>query len=106
MRLFAALELPAVTRSALSSWAARTVGREPAVRLLAADALHITLVFLGSVDDAEVDAAGAALLACAREVRDLSVIGAAWLPPRRPGVLVADLTLPDALAALQRDAAA
>jgi 2'-5' RNA ligase len=100
IRLFAALELPDATRAALASWAARAVGRDPAVRLVPSESLHVTLVFLGSVDDDAAPAVGAAVVSAARPVGELRVTGAAWLPPRRPGVLVADLAAEPSLSAL------
>jgi RNA 2',3'-cyclic 3'-phosphodiesterase len=104
VRLFAALELPFDVRSALASWAARVSAREPAVRLVATDALHVTLVFLGSQAQDAVGEIGRAVVAQARALDALAVTGAAWLPPRRPGVLVADLAEDgDRLASLQAD---
>jgi 2'-5' RNA ligase len=103
IRLFAGLSLPGEVRSALSSWAARSVGREEAVRLLPAESLHVTLVFLGGQEESHVEAISAAVVSAARPLPPLTVTGAAWLPPRRPGVLVADLSLPDELTALHRE---
>lgn len=105
-RLFAALELPGEVRSALSSWAARVSAREPAVRLVSTDALHVTLVFLGTQPLERAEAIGRTLIAQARPLDSLAVSGAAWLPERRPGVLVADLVEDgDRLAGLQADLA-
>lgn len=106
VRLFAALELPGEVRSALASWAARVSAREPAVRLVSTDALHVTLVFLGSQEVSEAEAIGGAVLDCARPLDPLAIQTAAWLPPRRPGVLVADLIEDGSrLAGLQADLA-
>lgn len=91
VRLFAALELPGDVRAALSSWSARVSAREPAVRLVSTDALHVTLVFLGSQPAEDVEELGEVVTAAARRLDPLAVRGAAWLPPRRPGVLVVDL---------------
>ena len=90
-RLFAALELPGETRSALASWAARVSAREPAIRLLSSEALHVTLVFLGTQHEAEIDDIADTVVEQARPLDPLAVVEAAWLPPRHPGVLVADL---------------
>lgn len=104
VRLFAALELPGEVRSALASWGARVSAREPAVRLVSTDALHVTLVFLGSQPESDIDAIGRAVVFEARRLDPLAVSAAAWLPPRRPGVLVADLIEDrDRLAGLQSD---
>jgi 2'-5' RNA ligase len=83
--------LPGETRAALASWAARVSAREPAVRLVPTESLHVTLVFLGTQDDADVEAIGRAVIGEARPLDPLAVSAAAWLPARRPGVLVADL---------------
>lgn len=106
VRLFAALELPGETRSALCAWAARAAMRQPAVRVLSPGLLHLTLVFLGSQDEAAVDDIAGTLASEARALDRLAVTGAAWLPPRRPGVLVADLIEDgERLARLQADVA-
>ena len=75
------------------------------MRLVASESLHVTLVVLGSVGESDVEAVCAAALPAARPLPPLAVTGAAWLPPRRPGVLVADLSLPDELVALHADLA-
>jgi RNA 2',3'-cyclic 3'-phosphodiesterase len=104
VRLFAALELPGDVRAALSSWAARVSSREPAVRLVSTDALHVTLVFLGSQAEFELEDIGRAVIGEARPIGPLAVTDAAWLPPRTPRVLVADLIEEaDRLARLQAD---
>lgn len=97
-RLFAALELPGDVRAALASWGARVSAREQAVRLVPTESLHVTLVFLGAQDD--VEAIGAAVASSAGPVGPLAISEAAWLPPRRPGVLVADLRSESSLTAL------
>lgn len=65
--------------------------REPAIRLVSPESLHVTLVFLGSQEESQADAIAEAVVAQARPLDPLAVLEAAWLPPRRPGVLVADL---------------
>ncbi len=106
IRLFAALELPGDARRALAAWGARAGDGDPALRPLGADALHLTLAFLGSQDESAVEAIGAAMIAEARPLPPLCVTGEAWLPPRRPGVLAADLDAPGELLALQASVAA
>lgn len=106
VRLFAALELPGDVRAALSSWGARVSAREPAVRLISTEALHVTLAFLGPQPDEDLEAIGRAVVGQARDLDPLAVTAAAWLPPRRPGVLVADLAEDGTeLAGLQSDLA-
>ncbi|MCW2989564.1 MAG: 2-5 ligase [Solirubrobacterales bacterium] len=106
VRLFAALELPGEVRAALASWGARVSAREPAVRLVSTEALHVTLVFLGAQPADDLEAIGRVVIGEARPLDPLAVSEAAWLPPRRPGVLVADLVEDgDRLARLQADLA-
>ncbi len=101
-RLFAGLELPGEVRSSLAAWATSVAGREPAIRLVPPASLHVTLVFLGDQDPAQVAAIAQATISAARPLEPLAIGSAAWLPPRRPSVLVADLTAEgEALAALQ-----
>jgi len=102
-RLFAALELPEDVRAALHAWGTDVGAKEPVLRVLEPDALHVTLVFLGWQPNDVVDEIGAAVRAAARPLPELSVSGAAWLPPRRPGVLVADLTPSFSVEELQGD---
>jgi RNA 2',3'-cyclic 3'-phosphodiesterase len=92
VRLFVALDLPASVRAELAVWARDAVGDIDGVRLLPEESLHVTLCFLGWRDLAQAQAIGDATLACARSIPHVSTSGAAWLPPRRPGVFVVDLT--------------
>ena len=99
VRLFAALELPDAARLPLAAWAA-ALPEDPALRIVPAENLHVTLVFLGAQDPADADALAAAVGSAARPLPALTVTGSAWLPARRPGVLVADLAAPDELVEL------
>ena len=104
-RLFVALELPDEVRSALVAWRPAA----PGLRALAADALHVTLCFLGWLPIASVapiaEACGS-VCAAAERVR-LALDEAIWLPPRRPRVLaVSVLDGSGALSALQADLSA
>ena len=103
VRLFAALEVPAEVRAALHGWALELERREPALRVLAPESLHVTLVFLGWQEAEVVEEIGAAVVSAARPLPELEVTEAAWLPPRRPGVLVADLFQEAAVLELQSD---
>lgn len=58
MRLFVALDLPAAVRGALHDWAASL--EDPSLRLIAAESLHVTLLFLGESEPVALPAAGAA----------------------------------------------
>ncbi len=110
-RLFVAVDPPEEACAELSRWAREAVagwrswgGRPP--RVLAREALHLTLCFLGSRPVGEIDALAAALGRCARHVGELSLGAPVWLPPRRPHALAVEVR--DAggeLAALQAGAA-
>lgn len=90
MRLFVALEPPPEVRAALATWASAAVGEDAAFRLVAPEALHLTLAFLGERPPEDVvrlgpDLAGA-LSRCAPP-RQARVHEPLWLAPRRPHVL-------------------
>ena len=75
----------------------------PELRRVPATSLHVTLCFLGSRPADEAGAIAEAVRACAAPVPALALAGAAWLPPRQPGVLAVDLADGDgACAGLQR----
>jgi 2'-5' RNA ligase len=93
LRLFVALELPQAAREALGAWTDLLLGDDPSCRLVAADALHVTLAFLGDREESDVDRiAGATLDAAAGLpapfLKPVELVG---LPPRRPRVLAVDI---------------
>src|ERR1700712_1013051 len=70
LRLFVALDLPDALREGIAAWSAEELS-DPALGLVAAEALHITLAFLGHRDASEVDpvaALTAASVAAAPEI--------------------------------------
>ena len=91
LRLFVAAELPEDVRAALAAWRPD----DPALRAVDTAGVHVTLCFLGWVDETRVDAVGAAATACAAPVGELAVREGLWLPPRRPRVLTIALDDPD-----------
>ncbi len=99
-RLFVALELPDPVRLALTGWRDGLArGREGLSRSVAAslrpvapEALHVTLCFLGSRSEDEIDPIAAACGVVAPEPAPALSLGTAvWLPPRRPRVLAVEL---------------
>jgi RNA 2',3'-cyclic 3'-phosphodiesterase len=52
-RLFVALDLPEAMRDGIVAWGEREL-RDPALRLVPAESLHITLVFLGYLPEKEI----------------------------------------------------
>jgi len=56
-RLFVALELPEKLREGIVSWGNSEL-RDPALRLVAPESLHVTLVFLGYLPEREIERLG------------------------------------------------
>lgn len=101
--MFVALELPQDARNTLGQWRSDHLGDSSALRPVAADALHVTLCFLGWRPMVEIDqiAGGCGFLAARRAVQ-LSLGVPRWLPPRRPRLLAVELNDPEnALAGVQ-----
>ena len=93
-----AIDLPSAVSEELAEWARRAAsavgagaGTRSGLRLLDAEALHLTLCFLGSRPVGEVQTLGDALAACAEESFELSVGAPVWLPPRRPRTLAVEI---------------
>lgn len=100
LRLFVAVDPPALVREALAGWAREALGTA-GPRLVGADQLHITLAFMESVGIGDTGAVARLALGCARPVADLRVGVPLSLPPRRPRVLAVSIQDPDgALGAL------
>ena len=59
-RLFVALDLPEETRAGLVAWGREALS-DPALRPVATESLHITLAFLGSRPEKEIEAIGSAV---------------------------------------------
>ncbi len=77
---------------ALDGWGRAAVRPRDGLRAVPAASLHLTLAFLGERPQDEVEAIGAAVLACAAPVPALGLGEPAWLPSaRRPGVLAVDV---------------
>ena len=94
-RLFVALELPGEVRSALADWRSSALQGRSGLRLVAPEALHVTLCFLGWQAAGEIGAIASAcgpVTACGTV--GLNVGSAVWLPPRRPRVLAMSLEDP------------
>ena len=93
LRLFVALELPAAARDALVAF--RDQADPETWRPVRADALHLTLAFLGSRPATDIPAIDEVLYANAGPAPRLALAGAVLLPPRRARVLCAALDDPD-----------
>ncbi len=97
-RLFAALDPPDDVAEELLRWARgalrEAVAPSPArPRLLAAESLHVTLIFLGERPFEELDELAAALLRGAEGLGacELETGAPVWLPPRRPRALAVEV---------------
>jgi RNA 2',3'-cyclic 3'-phosphodiesterase len=108
VRLFVALELPDEVRGALVGWRSGAVHALDGVRLLPPDRLHVTLCFLGSRSQHEVEPIAAACrVLVGASVRELRLGEAVWLPRRRPRALAVSIADPlGSLAAAQTALAA
>jgi RNA 2',3'-cyclic 3'-phosphodiesterase len=102
LRLFVALELPSAVRAALVSFREAAAADSDVWRPIAPEAIHVTLAFLGSRPEEDVDAIDDVLHAAAGTAPRLVLTDALLLPPRRARVLCASLAdLDGTLAALQ-----
>jgi 2'-5' RNA ligase len=109
-RLFAAVDPPTEAAQRLEAWARAAAGggRDRTLRVLAAESLHVTLLFLGERPVEEIgDLAEAIATAAARaQPCEIETAAPAWLPPRRPRALAIELhERSGALDDLQRDTA-
>src|SRR2546421_7199845 len=92
-RLFLALDLPPEARAALFEWCSGAFAGRSDLRPVAADALHVTLVFLGYRPEKEIpaiaDAAFSPLAGLPAPL--LSARAVVPLPKRRPRLFALDL---------------
>lgn len=99
-RLFVALELPQDARDALVLWRSEVVAAVSGLRVIRTEDLHVTLCFLGSRPEDEIDRIAAACgVAAGEPVVDSGFGSALWLPARRPRVLAVSLSDPDGVLA-------
>ena len=101
VRAFVAIPIPAPLAEELADYAAETAGALGGRAVPSAN-LHVTVHFLGSVDDAEEEPLRAALAPACATVAPFTVrlAGAALAPPRRPRMIWARLDAPPELAGL------
>jgi 2'-5' RNA ligase len=99
-RLFVAVDPPGDVRAQLIAWARaaathlgahRRRGAADDIRLLAPEALHVTLCFLGGRPVGEIGEIGSVLSRCAQRVGELSLGAPLWLPPRSPRTLAVEV---------------
>lgn len=89
-----ALDLPARARSELVAWRERAVEGRSDLRVVAPEALHVTLVFIGYRPEKEIDAIGDLVRESVAGLRAprLRAVGVAPLPPRRPRLFALNLS--------------
>ena len=92
-RMFVALDLPDEARSALASWRDALVEGRRDLRPVRAEALHVTLVFLGWQDEQAAEAIASAAFEAAAGVTAprLQAGGVRPLPPRDARLFALDL---------------
>ena len=89
-RLFVALDLPQDARDELVEWRASL--DHPDLRLVAPEALHVTLVFLGYLPEDAIARVAATLRPPDAEAPRLSAVGIKPIPPRQPRLVALDLS--------------
>jgi 2'-5' RNA ligase len=109
MRLFVAIEIPEGPRADARRRLQAVRDRLPPARWVDPDVLHLTLVFLGSVEEPALPALGEALAGAAagHPPFPLALAGGGTFPPRRPArVAWIGVEAGPVLGALQADVAA
>jgi RNA 2',3'-cyclic 3'-phosphodiesterase len=82
VRMFVALDLPAVVRAGIGAWGDRELV-DPALRRIPEVSLHVTFAFLGSRDETDVEPAAAAVRASDGAAAPLLELLAPEQRPRR-----------------------
>lgn len=98
-RLFVAVDPPEPVAERLREWARAAVAQirserrdsQQPIRVLDAQLLHVTVLFLGERSLQQVPELSEQLRACARPSVELAVGAPLWLPPRRPRALAVEL---------------
>jgi 2'-5' RNA ligase len=87
------MDLPEAARAALADWRAGAFAGREDVRLVAPEALHVTLVFLGYKPEKEIPRIAELMCASvpAGEAPELAATGVKPVPPRRPRLFALDL---------------
>ena len=93
VRLFLALDLPAPARRRIARWRDSLVEGRPELRPVAAESLHVTMIFLGRRPQGQVERIWDASAAATEGLRSPMLTPEALVPvpPRRPRLLALDL---------------
>src|SRR5947199_4370647 len=112
MRLFVALEIPAGPREELRRRIQAVQGRLPPARWVDPECIHLTLIFLGTIEEAALPALTSALATAAAPPAPytMALVDGGTFPPRRPARvawigIAAGPTLPALQAAVSAAAA-
>lgn len=98
VRLFVALDLPDRVRAGLVEWGREALA-DPALRPVPAESLHITLAFLGSLPEREIEPLTAVLQAVAARPPRVELGEPVPRPPRgRPRLFALPVASPGAIA--------
>ncbi|MBN8921176.1 MAG: RNA 2',3'-cyclic phosphodiesterase, partial [Rhizobiales bacterium] len=98
-RLFTALEIPADIRFSLSLMR----GGLPGARWIDPENYHITLRFIGDIDDRTANEVGSMLDHVSRRRFELKIDGLSSFGGRKPRAIVATIAAPNALLELQAE---
>jgi len=85
MRLFIALDIPADVRTALTNYMERARALAPEARWARVEGLHVTLKFVGHVDDAVVEQIKAALKSIKAAPFEVKFAGVGFFPNPNAG---------------------
>ena len=89
--MFISLDPPATTRREAAAWGRLAARANRGLRPVEADAIHLTLAFLGTVPTGQTQAIAEAIERTGRPVEGVESGAPIWLPRRRPRALALEL---------------
>jgi 2'-5' RNA ligase len=101
-RLFVALDLPEELREGIVTWGSREL-RDPALRVVAPESLHVTLAFLGYLPEREIERLGEIVRGLGATAPTLRLEDPVARPSLRRARLFALPAIASAMAPLQRE---
>ena len=94
IRLFVSLDPPVEARRRAAEWGRAVARAERGLRPVRADAIHLTLAFLGTLPAGQVEVLDEAIERVGRTAPELETGGPLWLPRRRPRALALEVREP------------
>lgn len=91
IRLFVSLDPPLEARRTAAEWGRGVARNERGLRPVRADAIHLTLAFLGTLPAGQVEVLAEAIERVGRTVPELTTGAPLWLPRRRPRALALEV---------------